>query len=708
MIEKTLLPKLKLMKVTVFKKKKKQGEGESLVNVDVSVFLDSIRTDRRGNCVSRFRSVYDSLDDTTQWVDYNLLGRVCPTSEYCRRASGEHEWRQYNGISVLNVVGLNSKLELDDAKRFARLMPQTYCAFVGADGRSLVIWTLSTLPDGTLPKRRELAEAFCAQAYATSVQCYAPLTEMEIAIEPPTLDKSCLISYDEELYVNPHPTPFIIEQPREVKVLTATSDPTNRLLRLKPGGEAYFTLHNIFNAAYQRAREQMSWVPAKRPMPSLIIIAEECARAGIPEEETVGYLTCYFRRELDETEVVGTVRNAYTKHEDDSPASPMTKHQMVAHRLREFLRRRYDIRFNEILQTTEFRERRSLNFLYRELTRRELNNIFHHAALEGIEPAFSEVDNLIHSTFVPVFNPVRDFLEGLPEWDGGDYISKVCDMVPNDNPNWKRLFSRWFLSMVAHWMHDDAGHANATAPILIGKQGYRKSSFCRLLLPPELQMFFSDSIDFRSNMEAERSLSRFLLVNIDEFDQLTEKQFAFVKHLFQKPSANIRRLYSDSIGRQRRYASFIGTTNHHEILRDPTGNRRYLCVEVTAPIHTEESINYRQLYAQAKTLIESGERYWLNDEDEDLLRQQNMEFEIELPIELIFRSYYTKPGNEADNAEWLTATEIMEEVRKSPIFSKSRDGNIVLLGKVMKKLEFESKRTNAGRKYLVAKRRTAK
>ena len=76
------------------------------------------------------------------------------------------------------------------------------------------------------------------------------------------------------------------------------------------------------------------------------------------------------------------------------------------------------------------------------------------------------------------------------------------------------------------------------APLLVGAQGYRKSTFCRILLQPELRFGYTDSIDFKSKQDAERSLGRFFLINIDEFDQISVSQQGFLKHLLQKPVAN--------------------------------------------------------------------------------------------------------------------------------------------------------------------------
>ena len=56
-------------------------------------------------------------------------------------------------------------------------------------------------------------------------------------------------------------------------------------------------------------------------------------------------------------------------------------------------------------------------------------------------------------------------------------------------------------------------------------------------------------------------------------------QQGFLKHLLQKPVANLRKPYGTSVRELRRYASFIGTSNQKDLLTDPTGSRRFICIE---------------------------------------------------------------------------------------------------------------------------------
>jgi predicted P-loop ATPase len=247
-------------------------------------------------------------------------------------------------------------------------------------------------------------------------------------------------------------------------------------------------------------------------------------------------------------------------------------------------------------------------------------------------------------------------------------------------------------------MGRDKQHGNATTPVLIGPQGYRKSTFCRILLPPELRFGYTDSLDFSSKRDAERYLGRFFLVNLDEFDQISVNQQAFLKHLLQKPSASIRKPYGTSILEVRRYASFIATSNHKDLLSDLSGNRRFICVEVTAPIDTNVSVNYNQLYAQAFHAVMHGERYWLDDAEEAMLKESNEEFRQVTPLEHLLMSRFSMASPKVGDGEWLMTIEVFNRIQEGTR-DKLPIGKLNHLGRLLKKWNVPNKRTEKGSLY---------
>lgn len=693
------------MKISVFGTSNK-SKKQTLTTTTFDGFVEKIKSIQGNEDILRYREMYNSLlDKNSVHGPYGRIKDVCMTCEYSRKASGEHVMKAYNGIVCIEVGELSNMFEVENVKRQSALIPQTLAAFEGADAHSVVILTQATLPDGTLPKEETQMRLFHAEAYRVAVLCYSPTLSHNITIKEPSLDAKFKMTYDAEPFVNGHAIPFIIEQPKAS--VDFDSQPMDKMLgnpisRLKPGCESMIVAEQVFNSCYREAMNTLHEGKQNRACgmtDEVTVIAKVCASCNLPEEEATQHLLWHYYKE-NPILVRDTVRTVYSKEENLGYNSYMPKKQIVAIKLREFLKRRYDIRFNKILGVTEYRVRHSFDFVYRELSKRDRNTIRYEAALEGIEAFDSEINGLIDSNYTPEFNPISDYLNHLGSWDGTDRITEIANLVPCDNENWHRLFMRWFLSMVAHWLGYDPEHGNSTAPILIGAQGYRKSTFCRILLPPELRNFFTDSIDFRTKVEAERMLSRFLLINIDEFDQLSDNQFAFIKHLFQKPQSNIREMYSPTISAKKRYASFIGTSNHQDVLRDPTGNRRFICIDVTAPIKVETAIDYKQLYAQAIYLIQNGERYWINDEDEALIKNTNKEYEAESPLELIIRDTIRKP-EPGEDFELIKLTDIMQKLRHHPSFNKKQMDSLSNLGRILTKMTIAKKRKTDGWYYEV-------
>ena len=305
----------------------------------------------------------------------------------------------------------------------------------------------------------------------------------------------------------------------------------------------------------------------------------------------------------------------------------------------------------------------------------------------------------LNSDRVPAYQPVEEFLYKLPRWNGKGYIGDLAKRVPCDNPYWEQLFRRWFLGMVAHWRGLSKNHANSTSPILVGPQAYRKSTFCRLILPPCLQAYYTDSIDFSRKRDAELYLNRFLLINMDEFDQIGVNQQSFVKHILQKPVVNTRRPNASAVEELRRYASFIGTSNHKDLLTDTSGSRRYIGVEVTGVIDVVRPIDYEQLYAQAMAALYHNEQYWFDEKEEAILTEGNQEFEQSPTIEQLFLVCY-RVAEDEEEGEWMLAADLLQRIQKASKM-KFSPGQVNYFGRILQRLGVKSYRKTHGVYYHV-------
>lgn len=226
-------------------------------------------------------------------------------------------------------------------------------------------------------------------------------------------------------------------------------------------------------------------------------LAVNCFHSGIPEEETVKRTIFHYYLRRQETLVRQLVKNVYNEQEGFGKKNSLGKEQFLALQTEEFMKRRYEFRYNTQVGEVEYRERNSFRFYFNPIDKRVLNSIALDAQGEGIPLWDRDISRYIYSNRIPVFNPLEDFLYHLPVWDGKDRIRGLARTVPCNNPHWVELFHRWFLNMVVHWRGTDTKYANNVSPLLVGEQGCRKSTFCRSIIPPAIRAYYTDSIDFQ-------------------------------------------------------------------------------------------------------------------------------------------------------------------------------------------------------------------
>ena len=316
----------------------------------------------------------------------------------------------------------------------------------------------------------------------------------------------------------------------------------------------------------------------------------------------------------------------------------------ITRRLLNYLEWKYEMRYNTALGCTEIRKAGS-DEPFVPADERMRNTIAIKARLDGIDVWDKDIRRYTESDFVKAFNPVDDFLKGLQgRWDGKNHIEALADCVPNDNARWTEWFHTWFLAMVAQWMGLDVSHGNSVAPLLISRQGYRKSTFCKRLLPEALQWGYNDNLIMSEKQNTLRAMTQSLLINIDEFNALSAKtQDGFLKNVMQLASIKLRQPYRQQQLTLPRVASFIATANISDVFSDPSGCRRFIAVTLTGPILLPDHIDYEQLYAQAVAELDSGRRYWFDEADTQAIMENNQHYQQRTPAEALFLDCFSIP-----------------------------------------------------------------
>ncbi len=333
---------------------------------------------------------------------------------------------------------------------------------------------------------------------------------------------------------------------------------------------------------------------------------------------------------------------------------------------------------------------------YRPLTQQALNSIVLRAKREDIcdgKNPKSDIQEYLNSEEVETFDPIKVYMDHLPQWDGQNHVAQLFSRLPGTSSEKLAFLCIWLRSVVAHWMQMDELHGNECVPTLIGSQGCGKTTFLRRLLPQHLRQYYLDHLNLSNKFDKEMALTNNLLVNLDELDAIRPSQHAALKQTLSKSKVNGRPIYGASQEDRARYASFVATTNNRHPLTDATGSRRYICLTIPDGqfIDNTGDINYDQLYAQVLyELRELKAPYWFNNDEVMRIQELNQEFMEQKDMAQIIAACFRKP--KADEVvKSMNSTQMLELIRRDYPSVKMDHSTRVHVGQAMKELGYEHK-----------------
>ena len=628
-------------------------------------------------------------------------------SAVLRNQNGMAWTEVYNGLILLEINNLPDAQTAAEIRDEAALIPYTLIAFIGADGRSVKLVCQAEErdqwqnPEGYFPHE---VEKFHQNAFAKFHYLYS--TQLAIRVEnvPPSLRSSCLISHDPDLKFNPDASTMVVSPyDQTAERLSRASRNGDEVKEEEhgriPGFSSEASMRHEYQACKADALEECR-LDKKEEMVAhcLEVLAFNCHESGIDEAFAVK-MTLYDNRLNADPDYVQTVFDSQYSNTLKStwPLKHVKPSQLLTYKTEAFLNARYDLRKNVMTGVAQYRSKDSYDYKFYDLTREVMNTMSIRALKAGLDSWDKDIKRYIESTLIPQFDPVNEWLEQLSKWDGQDRVTPLAQRISTPNPHWQSDFHTWMLSMVAHWKGIDRNHGNAIVPMLIGRQGCGKSTFCSILLPEELRDYYIDKIDFKNETAINLGLTSFALINIDEFDMLSRSQQPLLKHLISKSDVKMRPPYGKAYEQRRRYASFIATTNNTRPLPDDkSGSRRFICIQVENVIDTYSPIDYEQLYAQLLAEIAEGRRYWFDDAENVRIIADNRQFErvgnIEKMIDLTFRP-------STDGKSRLRVDEIVGILdRAYPNFHRTKNINAEV-GKALNHLGLQPHKTKARQEY---------
>jgi len=229
------------------------------------------------------------------------------------------------------------------------------------------------------------------------------------------------------------------------------------------------------------------------------------------------------------------------------------------------------------------------------------------------------------------YDPIADLLlNQLPQWDGTDYIAllarcfkHIMPTLPNGADPVETFLRKWLVGAVARALTG----AQNFVPVLIGAQGQGKSTLARWIAP-DPQLFADDAIDPDSR-ESIVLAGRILIHELSELGSVTRrKDVDALKRFLVAQESLVRLPYARTATTIRHRASYIATSNiADDLLRDSSGNRRFVALNIESIDWGYESIDKLQVWAQAVALYRAGWDWNLGDQEKEFQTQTNSKHE---------------------------------------------------------------------------------
>lgn len=341
----------------------------------------------------------------------------------------------------------------------------------------------------------------------------------------------------------------------------------------------------------------------------------------------------------------------------------------------------------------------------------------------GMAVNLNELHTLLGSDFVKEYHPLKEYLDGLPPWDGEtDYIGRLAAMVHvKESPHsplqqdksrerndlsetpvrFADILKRWMVSMIAAALNETV--VNQVILTLIGRQGSYKTSFMQHILPPVLSEYYTTkSNSSRMTKDDLFTMTENLVINLEEIDTMPPSELNQLKAMVTQRYVDERRAYGRNKVHLPHVASFVATGNNLQFLTDDTGNRRWLPFEVEdIDSPWEADIPYEGIYSQTYALYQDiNFRYWFTDKEIQQLRGHVQQFEVPRPEYELILTYYRKPVG-LERGVYTTSSQII-----------GRFGNTSLrlslqkVGRAMHELGFRQVKASNANYWVVVERTT--
>lgn len=242
----------------------------------------------------------------------------------------------------------------------------------------------------------------------------------------------------------------------------------------------------------------------------------------------------------------------------------------------------------------------------------QLRHFFnYYFGIKGKEMIMDALTSVFHKNS---FHPVKIYIKSVP-WDKQPRVETffIDYLGAEDTPYTRSVARKWFTAAVKRIY--EPGCKFDYMPVLVGEQGVGKSTAIQKLAPD----FFNDSLRNFDVKESGEILQGSWIIEIGELAAMKKSEEEEMKGFLSRQVDTYRPAYARTAQDFPRHCVFMGTTNNYQFLKDTTGNRRFLPIQVSnnrkyTPWNDLDELTVAQLWAEAYTIYMTGESIDLEEE----------------------------------------------------------------------------------------------
>lgn len=379
----------------------------------------------------------------------------------------------------------------------------------------------------------------------------------------------------------------------------------------------------------------------------------------------------------------------------------------------EWLNAHYEFRFNTISEQNEVRARSPEEEEWKEMDDRQLNSLLTELHADKVLVSKANLETYIGSeTFSPAYNPVVAYAEGLKPWNTRqkDYIDELfahLGLAKCEEAEFlMRMAKKWYVAMVKVATGQEM--TNQIMLILSGeREGTGKTFFVECFLPRTLRCYLHRVVDLSRYKDKDEllTLARNIVCFIDEI-QINPSILNKLKNYVGGGAASAiteRTHYAHFAVSRKVHASWIATTNNEVFLPESTGDRRFVVLPIAERGRDYKTLPQERAFAQAYYLATHPKAYDAGVTEDEIakLKEINQKYVSQDLCTTLIPTVLRKPEG-GEEAQAVTTGEIINWLTQKA--GPNREFTDSKIGKAMKKLGFEPRRTNKGMRYIVVRK----